>query len=41
MMGYLAGVGTSPRHLTAFEFNRVDFVPENDRALWQEAGAGV
>jgi Glycosyl transferase family 2 len=41
MIGYLAGGGGSPRHLTAFEFRRVDFVPEGDRALWQEAGAGV
>jgi len=41
MIGYLAGGGGSARHLTAFEFRRVDFVPESDRRLWQEAGARV
>ena len=38
MIGYVAGGGGSARQLTAFEFRRVDFVPESDRHLWQEAG---
>jgi hypothetical protein len=41
MIGYVAGGGGSAGHLTAYEFRRVDFVPESDRRLWQEAGARV
>jgi hypothetical protein len=41
MIGYAAGGGRSAGHLTAYEFRRVDFVPESDRRLWQEAGARV
>jgi hypothetical protein len=41
MVGYVAGGGASPRRLTAFEFRRVDFVPESDRHLWQEADASA
>jgi len=41
MIGYVAGSGGSARHLTAYEFRRIDFVPESDRRLWQEAGARV
>jgi Glycosyl transferase family 2 len=40
MIGYTLGSGGSPRHLSAFECRRVDFVPESDRNLW-EANAGV
>ena len=36
LMGYLAGSGTSPRYLTGFEFGRVNFVPEEERVLWEE-----
>lgn len=36
MVGYLAGSGGSPRYLTGFEFDRVNFVPPSERALWSE-----
>jgi GT2 family glycosyltransferase len=38
LIGYVAGGGGSAQHLTGFEFRRMDFVPESDRHLWQEAG---
>jgi hypothetical protein len=41
LIGYVAGGGRSAGRLTAFEFRRVDFVPESDRHLWQEAGGRV
>ena len=31
LVGYAAGSGGSSRHLTDFEFRRMDFVPESDR----------
>jgi hypothetical protein len=37
LVGYVAGSGTSPNILIAFEFRRIDFVPESDRHLWGEA----
>jgi hypothetical protein len=41
LVGYAAGSGGSSRHLTGFEFRRMDFVPESDRHLWTEAGTGA
>jgi Glycosyl transferase family 2 len=41
LVGYAAGSGGSPRHLTDFEFRRMDFVPESDRHLWSEAGTSA
>lgn len=38
LLGYVAGEGVSTRHLTRFEFRRVDHVPESDRHLWLELG---
>jgi hypothetical protein len=38
LLGYVAGQGSSSVYLTAFEYRRVDHVPESDRHLWLEAG---
>lgn len=34
LVGYLAGSGRSPSHLTGYEFRRIDHVPARDRRLW-------